>query len=448
MYAMKNFGIFPDQENKDQKEEKEMTLEEYSKSRKGSIGSGLVTPAIPEDKDFILQEQFLQLLRETPFYGNEEESAHKHVEAVEEISDLFHTHGVTKDAVMLRVFPITLQGRAKKWLKDEPPGTIRTWNQLKDKFINQFSPPSKITKLKIKIQGFQQEYKETLYEAWTRFKDLLRDCPQHDFNPHQIITIFYSGISVGTRQMLDSQGPIPKKKPSDSYELIEEMANHSHLWHSTEEGSVNKESKTIGELSAIVARLSSQDQDKEEAMKRKTEELGEKVSKLEEILEEFVKTSETRHSRAEEAANRISLSTSRVLKEHQEFVERMERQVKEFSEALKRPTEFGGNEAKVVVTRTGPKSNPEKSKLDNKEEKEKVNQEEGERKDEPEKEIDRASDTVIPGKDKVYKPEIPYPGRLKKEKRRLGVQEILGTFARIAYQHSIYGSPCANAQIQ
>jgi len=148
---MDDFGMFPSQKKEKQKNENEMTLEDYSQSRKGGIGSGLVIPAIPEDKNFVLQEQFLQLLRETPFYGKEEESAHKHVEAVEEISDLLHTPGVTKDVVMLRVFPIPLQGKAKKWLKDEPPGTIRTRDQLENRFIKQFSPPSKITKLKVKI---------------------------------------------------------------------------------------------------------------------------------------------------------------------------------------------------------------------------------------------------------------------------------------------------------
>jgi len=53
---MKNPGIFPNQEDENQKEEKEMTLEEYSQSRKGGIGAGLVTPTIPADKDFILKE--------------------------------------------------------------------------------------------------------------------------------------------------------------------------------------------------------------------------------------------------------------------------------------------------------------------------------------------------------------------------------------------------------
>jgi len=383
-------------------------------------------------------------LRETPFYGNEEESAHKHVEAVKEISDLFHTHGVTKDAVLLQVFPITLQGKAKKWVKDEPPGTIRTWNQLKDRFINQFSPPSKITKLKIKIQGFEQGYRETLYEAWSRYKDMLRDCPQHDFNPHQIITIFYSGINVCTRQMLDSQGPLPKKKPSDSYELIEEMANHSHLWHATEEGSANKEGKTIGELSAIVAQLSLHDQDKEEVMKRKTEELGEKVSKLEEILAAFVETFEKGHSRAEEAANQISINTNQVLKEHQEFVERMEKQVKEFSEAIRRPKEFGSDEAKVVITRTGPKSNQEKSKPVTKEKAvEEKTEAQANQKEvvEPKRSSRSQSRASLQTSNSVS-------WKAEERKRRSGVQEVSGTFTGSAHQHSFYGSPGSNAKVQ
>ncbi|GKE61080.1 hypothetical protein Tco_1511447, partial [Tanacetum coccineum] len=55
-------------------------------------------------------------LRRKLFKGTDDEDAHEHVRRVLEIVDLFHFPGVTHDAVMLRVFPITLKGSALRWI--------------------------------------------------------------------------------------------------------------------------------------------------------------------------------------------------------------------------------------------------------------------------------------------------------------------------------------------
>lgn len=76
---------------------------------------------------------------------------------------------------------------AKHWIKSLPPGTITTWDQLKRKFIEQFRPPSKTAKLKIKIINFQQLDVESLYEALNRYKMMLQNYPQHDLSVQQEI---------------------------------------------------------------------------------------------------------------------------------------------------------------------------------------------------------------------------------------------------------------------
>ncbi|GJX57522.1 hypothetical protein Tco_0287419 [Tanacetum coccineum] len=83
------------------------------------------------DKDarFELKGQFLKELREHTFSGgSEDEDANEHIERVQEIVDLFTTPYVTQDQLMLRVFPITLTGAASRWLRNEPSGSITTWD--------------------------------------------------------------------------------------------------------------------------------------------------------------------------------------------------------------------------------------------------------------------------------------------------------------------------------
>ncbi|GJS10043.1 hypothetical protein Tco_0366839 [Tanacetum coccineum] len=72
--------------------------------------------------------------------------------------------------------------------------------------------------------NFQQELDETLYQAWERFKELLTKCPQHYFTEMQEVILFYNGLDVPTRQILDSRSVVPTKTAADAKTTIQEMA--------------------------------------------------------------------------------------------------------------------------------------------------------------------------------------------------------------------------------
>nr|GEX43028.1 hypothetical protein [Tanacetum cinerariifolium] len=61
------------------------------------------------------------------------------------------------DAVMLRVFPITLIGAAKRWVDKLSLRTINTRDLLKNAFIQRYCPPSKTAKQLEEIHNFNQE---------------------------------------------------------------------------------------------------------------------------------------------------------------------------------------------------------------------------------------------------------------------------------------------------
>ncbi|GJR37803.1 MAK10-like protein [Tanacetum coccineum] len=58
-------------------------------------------------------------------------------------------------------------------------GSITTWEDLTTRFLAQFFPPGRTTKLRNDILMFQQHQGESLSEAWTRFKDLLQKLSYH-----------------------------------------------------------------------------------------------------------------------------------------------------------------------------------------------------------------------------------------------------------------------------
>ncbi|GKA14087.1 reverse transcriptase domain-containing protein [Tanacetum coccineum] len=110
-------------------------------------------------------------------------------------------------------------------------GLVTTWDLLEKAFIRQYCPPLKTAKKLEEIRNFKQEVDEPLYRAWERYSDLLYRCPQHDLNSQQRVHIFYTGLYIPTRIMLDSKGFIPLMTPTQALKLIQVMADHSHNWY-------------------------------------------------------------------------------------------------------------------------------------------------------------------------------------------------------------------------
>nr|GEY04767.1 zinc finger, CCHC-type [Tanacetum cinerariifolium] len=70
------------------------------------------------------------------------------------------------------LFQFFLCDQASNWLECLPVGSISTWEDLTTRFLAQFFPQRRTTKLRNDILMFQQHQGESLSEAWTRFMDL------------------------------------------------------------------------------------------------------------------------------------------------------------------------------------------------------------------------------------------------------------------------------------
>jgi len=95
------------------------------------------------------------------------------------VCDTLNLNGVSSDAIRLRLFPFSLRDKVKAWLHSLPSSCITTSGEFTRAFLAKFFPPSKAASLRNQITNFLQKEDETLYEAWERFKDLLRLYPYH-----------------------------------------------------------------------------------------------------------------------------------------------------------------------------------------------------------------------------------------------------------------------------
>ncbi|GJW65241.1 hypothetical protein Tco_0117125 [Tanacetum coccineum] len=69
----------------------------------------------------------------------------------------------------------------------------------------------------------------------------------------QEVILFYNGLGIPTRQILDSRGAIPSKTYADAKVSIQEMAEYSQKWHNGT--SRSRSTETSDRLAAIQAQL-------------------------------------------------------------------------------------------------------------------------------------------------------------------------------------------------
>ena len=160
------------------------------------------------------------------FHGLTYEDPNAHILNFLEVCDTVKYNGVSDDAIQLRLFPFSLKEKAKHWLISETSDLIPSWDDLSNKFLAKFFPPEKSAKLRIDISSFYQYEGESFYEAWERFKDLLRKCPHHSFTKWMQVHHFYNGLSRPTRTLIDAYvgGVIMGKNEVEAHQILENIA--------------------------------------------------------------------------------------------------------------------------------------------------------------------------------------------------------------------------------
>nr|GEW92878.1 reverse transcriptase domain-containing protein [Tanacetum cinerariifolium] len=197
-------------------------MEELLQAPTEGYGEAIVIPKILAE-NFEIKTNLLQLVQTNKFHGFERDNPHTHISNFKRMTSTLKYRDVPNDAIKLMLFPYSLEGAARIWYEKELPNSILTWDDLVNKFVNQFFPPSKTTHLKNEISRFTQSFEETFGEAWERFKEMLRACPHHGFSELTQIDTFYNGLN---EQDQDSQnaaagGNLLSKTTREALKIIE-----------------------------------------------------------------------------------------------------------------------------------------------------------------------------------------------------------------------------------
>ncbi|XP_060972542.1 uncharacterized protein LOC115710785 [Cannabis sativa] len=131
---------------------------------------------------------------------------------------------------------------------------MTNWNDLAEKFLRKYIPPTRNAKFRSEIMSFQQLEDMTTSDAWERFKELLRKCPHHGI-PHCIqLETFYNGLNWASRMVLDASanGAILSKSYNEAFEILERIASNNYQW-STNRAPTSRKVAGVLEVDALTA---------------------------------------------------------------------------------------------------------------------------------------------------------------------------------------------------
>ncbi|CAN6570856.1 unnamed protein product [Malus baccata var. baccata] len=97
------------------------------------------------------------LLHHIPkFHGLSMENPNKHLKEFEVVCSSMTPVNVDGSILKMKAFPFSLLEKAKDWLYKLAPGTVTSWESMKQAFLEKFFPTSRVILLRKRISGIQQ----------------------------------------------------------------------------------------------------------------------------------------------------------------------------------------------------------------------------------------------------------------------------------------------------
>ena len=157
-----------------------VTLENYSSSTMPQFFTCIAWPKVQATNISYLYS-LIQLIQGNLFDGLPNEDPYAHLVTYIEICNTVKITRISEDTIRLNLLSFSLASEAKRWLHSFKGNSLKTWEEVVDKFLKKYFPVSKTAEGKAKISLFHQFPDESLSEALECFHGLLRKTPTPGF---------------------------------------------------------------------------------------------------------------------------------------------------------------------------------------------------------------------------------------------------------------------------
>ena len=113
-------------------------------------------------------------------------------------------NGVNANAIKLQLFPFSLRDVAATWFESLPYRSVTTWEELVEAYPSKFFPPTLTSKRRGDIISLKKKEDESFFNAWERYKHLLRRGPMHGIEKMTQMDIFYHDMNYTSKGIIDT----------------------------------------------------------------------------------------------------------------------------------------------------------------------------------------------------------------------------------------------------
>ena len=159
--------------------------EEYSAVRQHAI----------EANNFELKPALITMVQQHQFTGHPSEDPNEHIGRFLRMTNIVKLNGVRPEVIKLQLFLFSLRDLAATWFYLLLVGSVNTWEELVEAYISRFCPQTLTTERRGEIIVFKQGEEESLYNAWERFKRLLKRCSMHGIDLTTQMDILYHAMN-------------------------------------------------------------------------------------------------------------------------------------------------------------------------------------------------------------------------------------------------------------
>ena len=145
--------------------------------------------------------------------------------------------------IKLQLFSFSLQDVAASWFESLPVGSVNNWEELVEVYMSRFFPHALTSERRGEIIVFKQGDDESLYNAWERYKRLLKRYLMHGIDLTTKMDIFYHSMNYTSKGIIDVAccGDFKRKSAEEAKQLIEDFSKCNY----------RAPSKTLGSSSRL-----------------------------------------------------------------------------------------------------------------------------------------------------------------------------------------------------
>ena len=155
-----------------------------------------------EANNFELKLALITMVQQHQFTGHPSEDPNEHMGRFMRMANTVKLNEVRPEVIKLQLFPFSLKDVAVTWFESLPVGSVNNWEELVEAYMSRFFPLALTFEMRGEIIVFKQGEDESLYNAWERYKRLLKRCPMHGIDLTTQMDIFYHFMNYTSKSIL------------------------------------------------------------------------------------------------------------------------------------------------------------------------------------------------------------------------------------------------------